>query len=59
MNRRRFLAASGTAVGASVLLPPPDGSGKDIGIENFAHSGDAGETIELRGSTEATGAMAS
>jgi flagellin len=45
-----------TATETGGVLTLTHADGKDIGIENFVHSGDAGETIEFRGSTEATGA---
>ena len=45
---------SATETGGVITLTQADG--KDIGVENFVHSGDAAETIEFRGSTEATGA---
>jgi len=40
--------------GGEITLTQADG--KDIRIENFAHSGDNGETIEFRGSGEASAA---
>ncbi len=45
-----------TASETGGVLTLTESNGKDIGIENFAHSGDAGETIVFTGSTEATGA---
>ena len=45
---------SATEVGGVLTLT--HGDGKDIGIQNFVHSGDSAETIELRGSQETTGA---
>ncbi len=45
-----------TATETGGVLTLTEANGKDIGIENFVHSGDAGETIEFRGSTETTGA---
>jgi len=52
-----FTGSTGvTATETGGVLTLTQGSGKDIGIENFVHSGDAGQTIELRGSTETAGA---
>ncbi len=45
---------SATETGGVLTLTQADG--KDVGVENFIHSGDAAETIEFRGSTETTGA---
>ncbi len=53
----KFSGTTGvTATESGGVLSLTQADGKDIGIENFQHSGDGAETIELRGSTETTGA---
>lgn len=44
---------SATATAGTLTLTQSDG--KDIGVENFVHSGDAAETIVYTGSSEGTG----
>lgn len=44
-----------TASANAGTLTLTHGTGKDIGVENFVHSGDAGETVVFAGSSEATG----
>ena len=44
---------SATETGGVLTLT--NGDGKDIGVENFAHSGDNGEEIDFVGSQESTG----
>ncbi|MCG8323945.1 MAG: flagellin [Thiotrichales bacterium] len=44
---------SATETGGVLTLTHADG--KDIGVQNFVHSGDAAQTIEYRGSTDASG----
>ena len=52
-----FTGTTGVAATESGgVLTLTQSSGKDIGIENFTHSGDAAETIVFTGSTETTGA---
>jgi len=52
----KFTGQTGVSASESGgTLTLTNGEGKDIGIENFVHSGDAGETIVLKGSTESAG----
>jgi flagellin len=52
----KFTGQTGVSASASGgTLTLTNGEGKDIGVENFVHSGDAGETIVLTGSAEGTG----
>ena len=53
----QFTGQTGVSASASGgTLTLTNGEGKDIGIENFAHSGDSGaETIVFKGSAEAAG----
>ncbi len=52
----KFTGTTGvTATASGATLTLTHGTGKDIGIENFVHSGAAAETIVFAGSSEAAG----
>jgi len=53
----KFSGQTGVSASAdgSGTLTLTQATGKDIGIENFTHSGDAGETFVLKGSAESAG----
>ena len=55
INRYTGTTGVSAAVTGTGEITLTEGTGKDIGIENFASSGDNGETIVFRGSAEAAG----
>ncbi len=52
----KFTGTTGvSAVGTGATLTLTHGTGKDIGVQDFSHSGDAGETIRLGGTQDGSG----